>query len=265
MNSITPPTAPVPAVEKLDIRVLEDAFAGTTDREQLFFNIDFVCRIFPSSRSNRPAVLTLVAGMSKRMLALQRRGGGAALLAERPEAGPSADLTQASWPSREGLRRGLGSCGSGTPRPLSPARDYYRASGSSRLRPASPRQNTSTFTPPFRELIVAESVPLPPGAGHFAVGATELRHSVGRAAAEPYERLDNLSSLLCAVRPYGPPGPLWVQDFHRSLNCSYLLDKTQEAFKEELDAYIVHWNTGRRQVKLKGLTPKGFRLRSMAA
>ena len=239
MNSFTPPTAPVPAVEKLDIRVLEDAFAGTTDREQFFFNIDFVCRIFPSSRSNRPAVLTLVAGMSKRMPA------------------PTA-------PSREGLRRGSGSCGSGTPWPLSPARDFYRASGSSRLRPASPRQNTSTCTPPFRELIVAESVPLPPGAGHFAVGVTELRHSVGRAAAEPYERLDNLSSLLCAVRPYGPPGPLWVQDFHRSLNCSYLLDKTQEAFKEELDAYIVHWNTGRRQVKLKGLTKKGFRLRSMA-
>lgn len=92
MNSITPPTAPVPAVEKLDIRVLEDAFAGTTDREQFFFNIDFVCRIFPSSRSNRPAVLTLVAGMSKRMLALQRRGGGAALLAERPEAGPKRRL-----------------------------------------------------------------------------------------------------------------------------------------------------------------------------
>ena len=113
-----------------------------------------------------------------------------------PRPAPSADLTQASWPSREGLRRGSGSCGSGTPWPLSPARDFYRASGSGRLRPASPRQNTSTCTPPFRELIVAESVPLPPGAGHFAVGVTELRHSVGRAAAEPYERLDNLSSLL---------------------------------------------------------------------
>lgn len=53
-----------------------------------------------------------------------------------------------------------------------------------------------------------------------------------------------------------------VQDFRRS---PYLLDKTREAFKEKLDAYIVHWNTGRRQVKLKGLTPKEFRFRSMAA
>lgn len=27
-----------------------------------------------------------------------------------------------------------------------------------------------------------------------------------------------------------------------------------EEFKERLEAYIVHWNTRRRQVKLKGLT-----------
>lgn len=92
MSSFTPPTAPVPAVEKLDIRVLEDAFAGTADREHFFFNIDFAYRTFPSSRSNRPAVLALVVGMSKRMLALQRRRGSATLLAERPEAGPKRRL-----------------------------------------------------------------------------------------------------------------------------------------------------------------------------
>ncbi len=32
-----------------------------------------------------------------------------------------------------------------------------------------------------------------------------------------------------------------------------------ESFKSDLDAYIVHWNTRRRQVKLKGLTPVEFR------
>ena len=32
-----------------------------------------------------------------------------------------------------------------------------------------------------------------------------------------------------------------------------------ESFKSDLDAYIVHWNTRRRQVKLKGLTPAEFR------
>ena len=94
---------------------------------------------------------------------------------------------------------------------------------------------------------------------------TELRYSVGRAAAEPYERLDDLLSMLCVVHPYGPPSPLWVHDFNRSPNCSYPLDKTQETLKEELGACIVHWNTKRRQVKLKGLTPEEFRLRSMAA
>ena len=30
---------------------------------------------------------------------------------------------------------------------------------------------------------------------------------------------------------------------------------TFESFKADLDAYITHWNTTRRQVKLKGLTP----------
>ena len=35
-----------------------------------------------------------------------------------------------------------------------------------------------------------------------------------------------------------------------------------EAFKERLEAYIVHWNTRRRQVKLKGLTPEEFRNQS---
>ena len=32
-----------------------------------------------------------------------------------------------------------------------------------------------------------------------------------------------------------------------------------ESFKADLDAYIVHWNTRRRQVRLKGLTPEEFR------
>ena len=32
-----------------------------------------------------------------------------------------------------------------------------------------------------------------------------------------------------------------------------------EAFKADLEAYIEHWNTRRRQVKLKGLTPAEFR------
>ena len=38
-----------------------------------------------------------------------------------------------------------------------------------------------------------------------------------------------------------------------------------EAFKRDLDAYIVHWNTRRRQVKLKGLTPEEFRNQSLRA
>lgn len=38
---------------------------------------------------------------------------------------------------------------------------------------------------------------------------------------------------------------------------------TFEEFKEALNAYIVHWNTCRRQVKLKGLTPEEFRSQSM--
>lgn len=40
---------------------------------------------------------------------------------------------------------------------------------------------------------------------------------------------------------------------------------TFEEFKKDLDAYIVHWNTRRRQVKLKGLTPEEFRNQSLAA
>ncbi|WP_418739022.1 IS3 family transposase, partial [Ellagibacter isourolithinifaciens] len=32
----------------------------------------------------------------------------------------------------------------------------------------------------------------------------------------------------------------------------------------DLDAYVVHWNTMRRQVKLKGLTPEEFRRQSLA-
>ena len=38
-----------------------------------------------------------------------------------------------------------------------------------------------------------------------------------------------------------------------------------EEFKRDLDAYVVHWNTRRRQVKLKGLTPVEFRNQSLYA
>ena len=37
-----------------------------------------------------------------------------------------------------------------------------------------------------------------------------------------------------------------------------------ESFKVDLDAYVVHWNTRRRQVKLKGLTPEEFQSQSLA-
>ena len=36
-----------------------------------------------------------------------------------------------------------------------------------------------------------------------------------------------------------------------------------ESFKSDLDTYVVHWNTMRRQVKLKGLTPEEFRRQSL--
>ena len=36
-------------------------------------------------------------------------------------------------------------------------------------------------------------------------------------------------------------------------------------FRADLDAYVVHWNTRRRQVKLKGLTPEEFRSQSLVA
>ena len=35
--------------------------------------------------------------------------------------------------------------------------------------------------------------------------------------------------------------------------------QTFESFKADLDAYVTHWNTQRRQVKLKGLTPAEYR------
>ena len=38
-----------------------------------------------------------------------------------------------------------------------------------------------------------------------------------------------------------------------------------DSFKADLDAYVVHWNTRRRQVKLKGLTPEEFRNQSLCA
>ena len=41
--------------------------------------------------------------------------------------------------------------------------------------------------------------------------------------------------------------------------------ETFEDFKRDLEAYIVHWNTRRRQVRLKGLTPEEFRNQTLAA
>ena len=38
-----------------------------------------------------------------------------------------------------------------------------------------------------------------------------------------------------------------------------------ESFKADLDAYVVHWNTRRRQARLKGLTPEGFRDQALKA
>ena len=38
-----------------------------------------------------------------------------------------------------------------------------------------------------------------------------------------------------------------------------------EEFKQDLDEYIIYWNTKRRQVKLKGPTPEEFRSQSLAA
>ena len=38
-----------------------------------------------------------------------------------------------------------------------------------------------------------------------------------------------------------------------------------ESFKADPDAYVTYWNTQRRQVKPKGLTPEEFRNQSLAA
>lgn len=38
-----------------------------------------------------------------------------------------------------------------------------------------------------------------------------------------------------------------------------------ESFKSNLDAYVAHWNTMRRQVKLKGLTLEEFRRQPLIA
>ena len=38
-----------------------------------------------------------------------------------------------------------------------------------------------------------------------------------------------------------------------------------DSFKADLDAYVMYWNTQRRQVKLKGLTPEEFRNQSLVA
>ncbi len=37
-----------------------------------------------------------------------------------------------------------------------------------------------------------------------------------------------------------------------------------EQFKRELDAYIIHWNTRRRQIRLEGRAPEEFRSMSLA-
>ena len=38
-----------------------------------------------------------------------------------------------------------------------------------------------------------------------------------------------------------------------------------DEFKRDLEAYIRHWNTRRRQVRLKGLTPEEFRSQALRA
>lgn len=38
-----------------------------------------------------------------------------------------------------------------------------------------------------------------------------------------------------------------------------------EDFKRDLEAYVVHWNTRRRQARPKGLTPEEFRRQALAA
>ena len=38
-----------------------------------------------------------------------------------------------------------------------------------------------------------------------------------------------------------------------------------DSFKEQLDAYIVHWNTRRYQIRLKGMTPVEYRGHSARA
>ena len=38
-----------------------------------------------------------------------------------------------------------------------------------------------------------------------------------------------------------------------------------ESFKSDLDDFVAHWNTRRRQVKLKGLTPEEFRNQAFVA
>ena len=78
-------------------------------------------------------------------------------------------------------------------------------------------------TLPFQEPVAADLVFPPPVAERVAGGVAELRYGVGRAAAEPGERLDGLHSLLCAVHPHGPPGPLFGPGFPprlRGVKCS---------------------------------------------
>lgn len=41
--------------------------------------------------------------------------------------------------------------------------------------------------------------------------------------------------------------------------------RCSEDFKKDLDEYIIHWNTRRRQVELKGLTPEEFRSQPLVA
>ena len=41
--------------------------------------------------------------------------------------------------------------------------------------------------------------------------------------------------------------------------------RTDLRFKHDLEECVAHWNTWRRQVRLKGLTPEEFRNQALAA
>lgn len=59
-----------------------------------------------------------------------------------------------------------------------------------------------------------------------------------------------------------------IADPHVNTNQRALLTSkasSGEEFKNELDAYIIHWNTRRRQIRLEGHTPEEFRNMSLTA